>query len=92
MSVVSRSCVGTLNLSKMTTAEKAIFWVTKAIFYFYHFAIPLMYSPRSIVELIFLYIIGFAFEGWLLAFLFQVSLVPTFWRYVIICPPKFAVR
>ena len=54
----------------MTRHEQFIFWFGKIVYYIYHFIIPAIYSPRPWYELLPLYFLSYAFEGWCLAFLF----------------------
>ena len=65
--------IGPVSIADFTRKESLVFWGSKAFYYTYWFALPLMFSQFSLGALALIWFSSEAVTGWLLAFMFQVA-------------------
>ena len=70
---ISSGSIGPVSISNLTRQEKAIFWGGKLLWLAYFIVLPAVQSHHSWAALAALWLLSEAVAGWILAFMFQVS-------------------
>ena len=73
---LAKGNIGSVQLSKLTTSEQAVFWGGKVAWAAWFVVLPLMRGSHCVVGLVGLWLLSQAVTGWTLAFMFQVSSWP----------------
>jgi len=72
-SALTSGKIGPVSINSFTNREFCVFWGSKAFYFTYWFALPLLYGNFSVPQLALIWFSSEAITGWLLAFMFQVA-------------------
>ena len=70
---ITDGAIGAVRLTRLTAAERAVFWGGKALYGAYMLAAPLAFSAHGLRALLGLWLACDLVTGWMLAYMFQVA-------------------
>ena len=73
---LAKGNIGSVQLSKLTPSEQAVFWGGKVAWAAWFVVLPLTHGSHCVVGLVGLWLLAQAVTGWTLAFMFQVGSWP----------------